>query len=885
MKATKDAQVSAPDLSPAYKDVNLPIAERVADLVSRMTLEEKVSQMVFDAPAIERLDVPKYNWWNECLHGVGYAGLATSFPQAIGLAATWNTSLMHQVAVASSDEARAKHHEAARQGIREIHTGLTFWSPNINIFRDPRWGRGQETCGEDPYLTARMGVAFVKGLQGDDPRYLKVVATPKHFAAHSGPEPGRDRFDAKVNKRDLQETYLPAFEACVKEAKAASVMGAYNRLNGEPCCASPTLLGKTLRQEWGFDGYVVSDCRAIYNIYAHHKVVKTAAEAAALAVNNGCDLNCGETYIALLAAVEKGLVSKDAIDQAVKRLFTARFRLGMFDPPERVPYAQIPYQINDSAAHRALALQAARESIVLLKNEGDLLPLSKNVGSIAVIGPNADDVLALLGNYRGTPSKVVTLLEGIRNKISPTTRLYAARGCELAAGVAALTVVPSACLRPTDADGYQTGLTAAYFDNREFKGEPALSRVDPLINFVWRDSTPLTGRMGDSFSVCWTGSLVPPASGRYKFGVRGINRYRLTLDDEPIAEHHDLHEAITRFKEVELEAGRFYRLRLEYVNHGLDPQVQLLWSVPGADLMTPAVKVAKKAEVVVMIMGLSPIIEDEEIPVAVEGFAGGDRTDIVLPRPQEELLKRIHNLGKPIVLVLLNGSALAVNWANDNIPAIVEAWYPGQAGGDAMADVLFGDYNPGGRLPVTFYKSVDDLPPIEDYKMEGRTYRYFRGEPLFPFGYGLSYTAFAYSDLQLSAKGIAPGETVIISVGVQNVGERVGDEVVQLYVSDLTASASAPIRQLQGFERIHLAPGETRTVTFALTFRQLSLVDDEGQRVIEPGTFQIAVGGRQPSPQDLMGKGSDVLITTLEVTGKVTAVSGSVTRRAGPGPG
>jgi beta-glucosidase len=667
---------------------------------------------------------------------------------------------LHQIravsAVAISDEARAKHHEAARQGIQEIHTGLTFWSPNINIFRDPRWGRGQETYGECPYLTARMGVTFVEGLQGDDPRYLKVVATPKHFAAHSGPEPGRNRFDARVSERDLRETYLPAFEACVKEAKAVSVMGAYNRLNGEPCCASPTLLDKILRQEWGFEGYVVSDCRAIGNIYAHHKLVETATEAAALAVKAGCDLNCGRTFAALLEAVEKGLVAEETIDQAVERLFTARFRLGMFDPPERVSYAQIPYQANDSMTHRALALRAARESIVLLKNEDDLLPLSKEIGSIAVIGPNADDVLVLLGNYRGTPSEVVTPLEGIRNKISPTTRLYTARGCELATGVAPLTVVPSACLRPTDADGYQTGLAAAYFGNREFSGEPALSRVDPLIDFVWKDVTPVTGRMGDSFSVRWTGSLIPPITGRYKLGVRGMNGYCLTLDDQLIAEHHDLHEAITRVKEIELEAGRLYYLRLEYVNHGLDPRVRLLWSVPGTDLVAPAVEAARSAEVVVMIMGLSPIIEDEEIPVAVEGFAGGDRTDIVLPQPQEELLRRIHDLGKPIVLVLLNGSALAVNWADDNIPAILEAWYPGQAGGDAIADVLFGDYNPGGRLPVTFYRSVDDLPPIEDYRMEGRTYRYFKGEALFRFGHGLSYTTFEYSNLQLSAKRITP---------------------------------------------------------------------------------------------------------------------------------
>ncbi len=876
MKVSKPTEASVSDLSPAYRDFSLPIEERVADLVSRMTLEEKVSQMMHEAPAIERLGVPRYSWWNECLHGVAYAGLATSFPQAIGLAATWDVELMHSIAMTISDEARAKHHEAARQGIQAIHTGLTFWSPNINIFRDPRWGRGQETYGEDPYLTARMGVAFVKGLQGDDPCYLKVVATPKHFAVHSGPDADRHHFDAQVNQRDLWETYLPAFEACVKEAKAASVMGAFNRLNGEPCCASPTLLQRILRQEWGFDGYVVSDCGAIHDIYAHHKVVETAEEATAMAVRAGCDLNCGETSTVLLTAVEKGLISEEAIDRAVKRLFTARFRLGMFDPPERVPYAQIPYEVNGSTEHRELALQAARESIVLLKNGGNLLPLSKDLESIAVIGPNADDAQVLLGNYRGTPSRIITPLEGIRKKISPATKLYAARGCELATGMDPLAVIPSACLRPASADGYQTGLTGVYFDNPEFNGKPAFSRVDYLINFVWRDITPVTGRMGDSFSVRWTGSLVPPASGKYKLGVRGLNNYRLTLDGELIAEHQDLHEAVTRVKEIELEAGRFYNIQLDYANLGLDPQVQLLWSVPSTDRMAEAVEVAEKAEVVVMIMGLSSAVEDEMVFAAVDGVVGGgDRIDIALPQPQEDLLRRVHALGKPMVLVLLNGSALAVNWAAEHIPAIVEAWYPGQAGGEAIADVLFGDYNPAGRLPVTFYKSVDDLPPFEDYNMEGRTYRYFRGKPLFPFGHGLSYTTFAYSGLRLSAERIAPGESVTISVDVQNVGERAGDEVVQLYVSDVEASVPVPIRQLQGFERIHLAPGETKTVTFTLTPRQLSLVDGEGRRVIEPGTFQVTVGGCQPGYEDFANGRTKVLAATLEVIGETTPIENS----------
>jgi beta-glucosidase len=863
----------------AYQDTALSIEERVNDLVSRMTLEEKVSQMIFDAPAIERLGVPQYNWWNECLHGVARAGIATVFPQAIGLAATWNTDLMHQVATTISDEARAKHHEAIRRGLHEIYSGLTFWSPNINIFRDPRWGRGQETYGECPYLTARMGVVFVKALQGDDPRYLKLVATPKHYAVHSGPEPDRHRFDAVTDERDLRETYLPAFEACIKEAQAVSIMGAYNRTNGEPCCASPTLLEKILRQEWGFggptgrDGYVVSDCWAIRDFFEHHKIVETPEEAAALAVNEGCDLNCGSTYPALLDAVAQGLISEETLDRSLKRLFTARFRLGMFDPPEQVPYAQIPYEVNDSDDHRALSLQAAQETIVLLKNEGDFLPLKKDIASIAVIGPNANDLQVLLGNYEGTPSKAITVLEGIRKKISPTTKLYYAQGCDLADGMPTLNTIPCAYLHPPDAGADQAGLVAAYYDNAEFKGEPALHRVDPVVDFVWKTATPLTDRDGDPFAVRWEGFLVPPVDGTYRLGVKGFNAYSLHLDDELVVQYRHVHHPVLRTKNIQLEAGRFYSLRLEYTSRGFDSQVHLLWATPDTDYVAEAVEVAQKAEVVVMAMGLSSTLEGEEMPVQIEGFAGGDRTDIKLPRLQEELLQKTHALGKPIVLVLLNGSALAVNWANENVPAIVEAWYPGQAGGDAIADVLFGDYNPGGRLPVTFYKSVEDLPPFEDYRMEGHTYRYFRGETLFPFGYGLSYTTFAYSNLQLSAKTIKPTETLTISVDVQNTGQRAGDEVVQLYVSDIAASVPVPIRQLEGFERVHLAPGETKTVTFTLTPRQLSLIDDQWRRVIEPGGFQIAVGGRQPSHQDMAGEATEVLIETFEVTGKVTEIA------------
>ena len=827
---------------PCYKDVTLPIETRVDDLVGRMTLDEKISQMVYTAPAIERLDIPAHNWWNECLHGVGRAGLATVFPQAIGLAATWNTSLMHCLATAISDEARAKHHEAARRGIRRIYSGLTFWTPNVNIFRDPRWGRGQETYGEDPYLTASMGVAFIKGLQGDDPRYLKLVATAKHYAVHSGPESQRHSFDARVSDRDLRETYLPAFEACVKEAQVESVMGAYNRTNGEPCCASPMLLGQILRGEWDFKGYVVSDCWAIIDFYQHHKVVNTPEEAAALAVREGCDLNCGITYPYLPGSVTQGLLSEADINRAVKRLFTARFRLGMFDPPEQVPYSQIPYSVINSPEHRALALQAARESIVLLKNDG-LLPLSKDLKSIAVIGPNADNLRALLGNYSGTPAQAVSPLAGIRQKLSPATRLYYARGCDLADGVPTLTVIPPAYLRPASSGAGEQGLTGVYYDNRWFEGEPVLTRLDATLNFAWLDNTPLTGQMGHNFSARWTGFLVPPTSGDYTLGVRGVSSYTLYLDDQLIAElpPHD-HEPMTCAQKVELEAGRLYRLRLDYMNEGLDPQVQLLWAAPGSNPLAEALEVAQKAEVVVLALGLSPVVEGEEMPIQVDGFAGGDRTDLRLPRPQRKLLKRILALGQPTVVVLLNGSALTVKRAAKQAPAIVELWYPGQTGGEALADVLFGDYNPAGRLPVTFYQSVDDLPPFEDYNMEGHTYRYFRGEPLYPFGHGLSYTTFEYSNLKLSAAAIKADETVTISVDITNTGSCPGDEVAQLYVQDVEARTPRPLKELKGFQRVSsLAPGQTKTLTFNLAAGQLALYD-QGQWLVEPGLIKVMVG-------------------------------------------
>lgn len=847
-----------------FNDSNVPIAERVDDLIAQMTLKEKIMQMVYDAPAIERLGVPKYNWWNEGLHGVGRAGVATVFPQAIGLAATWNETLIHRLATAISDEARAKHHEALRRGIRAIYTGLTYWSPNINIFRDPRWGRGQETFGEDPYLTASLGVAFIKGLQGDDDNYLKLVATPKHFAVHSGPESKRHFFDAQVSQREMRETYLPHFEACIREGRAYSVMGAYNRVNGEACCASPTLLQEILRDEWGFEGYVVSDCWAIIDIYAHHKLVATPEEAAALAVKNGCDLNCGSTYPRLVGSVEQGLIDEATIDRAVGRLFTARFKLGMFDPPEQVPYAQIPYEVVNCPAHQALALEAARESVVLLKNDGGLLPLSREIGSLAVIGPNADFVEVLLGNYHGSPANPVTPLAGIRKKLSPSARLYHAQGSPLAAGVWPLEVIPANCLYPADSAAHEHGLDAAYYDNSHFGGEPVLRRIDSHVDANWRGLSPLTGQWGDGFSVRWTGYLRAPAGGPCRIGVNGFNAYRLYLDDKLVIEYEDIHDHHVTTRDVELEPGRFYRLRLDYSSRGVDSRAQLLWAWPGVDYQAEALAAAEKADVIVAVMGLSPLLEREELSVDVDGFLDGDRTAIGLPAPQEELLKQLHTLGKPIVLLLLNGSSLAATWAAEHIPAIVEAWYPGEAGGDAIADVLFGDYNPAGRLPVTFYESVDDLPPFEEYRMDGRTYRYFRGASLFPFGHGLSYTTFQYDNLRLDRATAGAGDRVNISADVTNTGGRAGDEVVQLYVRQATAPERL-VKELKGFQRIRLLPGECRTVTFTLFVNQLAGYDEALLSAVRPGEVEVMVGG---SSATLPLRGS------FAIAGETTAVVG-----------
>src|SRR5215203_3228866 len=806
-------KTSAQNSLPDYKNPKLPIDRRVDDLVSRMSLEEKISQMQNAAPSIPRLGVPEYEWWNEGLHGVARAGIATVFPQAIGLAATFNDRIIRQVSDVISTEARAKHNEFLRRSERGRYKGLTFWSPNINIFRDPRWGRGQETWGEDPFLTGKLATAFVRGLQGDDPNYLKVVSTVKHFAVHSGPEPERHAFNAISSERDLRETYLPAFRQTILEGGATGVMCAYNSTNGEPACANTRLMQEILRGEWGFKGHVVSDCAAIEDIWKWHKFVQTEAEASAIAVKKGTDLTCGREYKSLAEAVQKGFITEKEIDAAVKNLMRIRFRLGMFDPPEMVKYAQIPFSQNDSAAHRALSLEAARESLVLLKNDKNTLPLRKDLKTIAVIGPNANDPDVLLGNYNGQPSRSFTALEGIKNKVSPATRVLYSPGM-YPTGVTSEPVATESLV-----NGNIKGLRGEYFNNREFKGAPTLDRNDEQINFNWGSTSPAKEINDDNFAVRWTGKIVAPESGNYNLGWRSNGGVRIYLDGNLFIEEVKNPRTRNVFKEINLEAGRAYDIRIEYTeNANHYASAKLLWTPPTAEarLRKDALKKASESDAVVMVMGISPVVEGEEMDVRLEGFRGGDRTDIALPRAQEELIKAVQSLGKPVVLVLMGGSALAVNWESENVGAILDAWYPGEEGGNAIADALFGDYNPAGRLPVTFYKSVAELPPFDDYKMEGRTYRYFRGDPLYPFGYGLSYTKFSYGNLKLKNK-IKAGENLTVSVEVENTGTLAGDEVVQLYLTDTLASVPVPVRNLAGVERVFLKPGEKRTVSFALT--------------------------------------------------------------------
>lgn len=857
------AQESSANLP--FRNTNLPTEERVNDLVSRMTLKEKADQLVYTAPAIPRLGIPSYNWWNEALHGVARAGYATVFPQSITIANSWDEGLMFNVANAISDEARAKYHEFQRRGKTGIYQGLTFWSPNINIFRDPRWGRGHETYGEDPFLTGRMGLQFVKGLQGDDPKYLKTVATAKHYAVHSGPEPLRHSFNAQVSEVDLRETYLPAFRTLIVDGGAYSVMGAYNMFRDFPCCANPILYG-ILRNEWGFKGYIVSDCWAISDFYKFTKYAKDAAEAAAQAVKAGTDLECGVDYKQLMAAFERGLLSEADIDVAVKRIFTARFKLGMFDPDETVSYAQIPYFVNCSDYNNTLSRTAAQKSIVLLKNQDNILPLNvEEIKTIAVIGPNAGNFEALIGNYNGIPKDPVTVLIGIKNKVKPDTKIIYAEGSDLAEGIHNLTVIPSRYLQTPDG---KQGAYGEYFNNREMKGEPVFTRVDDQINFYWEHLSPRYDMPDDDFGVKWTTYLVPPVSGTYALGAWGSMGYEIMLDGKRIISDRNEHHAFHKEYAVDMKAGNKYKIEVLYRNYAGDADMKLMWTPPRQDMIGEAVQAAKEADAVVLVLGLSQRLEGEEMRIKIDGFLGGDRTNLNLPVEQEQLLDAVAATGKPVIVILMNGGALSVNKAQEKAAAVLLAGYPGQQGGNAVADVLFGDFNPAGRLPVTYYKSINQIPAFENYDMTGKTYRFFSQGPLYPFGYGLSYTTFSYSDLSVPEKAVA-GEKVKITVKVTNTGKVEGDEVVQLYLTDEKATTPRPIRQLEGFARITLKPGESKDVEFILEPRQFSIINKKDKRVIEPGWFTISVGGKQPGFKGYLDpQFTQVLTGRIRLSGK-----------------
>ncbi len=853
---------------PAYLDTGLPPEQRAADLVQRMTLEEKATQLVNQARAIPRLNVPGYDWWSESLHGVSRDG-TTEFPEPIGLAATFDAPAIHQMAIVIGTEGRIKHVQAMRAGHSDIFEGLDFWAPNINIFRDPRWGRGQETYGEDPFLTARMGVAFVTGMQGDDPRYYRVISTPKHFAVHSGPEPTRHNADVTVSKHDELDTYLPAFRAAVTEAKAGSVMCAYNRINGQPACANEFLLQDQLRGWWNFQGYVVSDCGAVLDIHAGHKFNATQAESSAVSLRRGMDNECVDftfkvnddhDYKPYLDAVKAGYLKESEIDTAVTRLFTARMKLGMFDPPEMVPYNKIDEKLLDSAGHRAMARKMANEAMVLLKNDG-VLPLKTAGVKIAVIGPLADQTKVLLGNYNGTPSHTVSILEGIRNEFGGATVNYVA-GTQFLGndGVP----VPASALT---VDG-KPGIKASYAKldmsnlNNPAAAKPVAVRVEATID-ASASSLPAEAAAVKPLTIHWEGMLTAPNTGDYNLGMAAAGYFRMQLDGKDVTSSYGGDGKAAKLGRVHLEGGKPAKLQVDYAFGfgGDEIAAKLMWSKVDLKPQPAAIDAAKAADVVVAVVGITSELEGEEMQVQEEGFKGGDRTSLDLPKPEEALLEAVAATGKPLVVVLTNGSALGVNWAKAHANAILDAFYPGEEGGAAVAETLSGKNNPAGRLPVTFYKDVSQLPPFEDYAMKGRTYRYFEGEPLYPFGYGLSYTSFSYSNLTGPTDPVQAGSPASFDVTVTNTGKTAGDEVAQLYL-EFPIVPGAPLRALRGFQRVHLDPGASQAVHFRLRPRDLSMVTEAGEPIVAEGQYTISVGGGQPH------SGAQVVNSTFTIKGQ-----------------
>src|SRR5579863_1639521 len=839
--------------SPPYLNPQLSPEVRARDLVSRMTLDEKASQLVNDARPIPRLGVPAYNWWSEALHGVIDSGV-TEFPEPIGLAATFDVPGVHAMGTDIGIEGRIKHVQDVQAGHKGIMGGLDFWAPNLNIFRDPRWGRGQETYGEDPFLTGRMGVAFVTGMQGDDPKYYLAISTPKHYAVHSGPEPTRHFADVDVSKHDEVDTYEPAFRAAIVEGKAGSIMCAYNAINGQPACANQYLLQDQLRGKWGFQGYVVSDRDAVRDVAANHRYRPTQAQGAAISVIRGMDNECvtftsrfGEPVDkAYIDAVQQGYLPEGVLDTALIRLFTARIKLGMFDPPDMVRYTKIDEKELDSAQHRADARKLANESMVLLKNDG-LLPLKPEIRKIAVVGPLADQTRPLIGNYAGQPTHIVSILDGLHAEF-PNATITFVPGTQFLRTDG--NPVPDALLSTPDG---KPGLKADYNEGIRrgppIPGQntaPIASRTEANVKLS-ESNLPAEIAGKKTFGVQWTGFLTPTESGDFLLGIRCEGFGRLAVDGKQVATAfgggtRGLSSGVGR---VHLEKGRRVSLEVSYGTRNSKPQAELIWARSNSAPSPEAIAAAKGADVVIAVVGITSQLEGEEMPVSEPGFLGGDRTSIDLPQPEEDLVEAVAASGKPLAVVLLNGSALAVNWINEHANAILEAWYPGEEGGAAVAETLSGKNNPAGRLPVTFYTGVDQLPNFEDYGMANRTYRYFKGKPLYPFGYGLSYTTFRYSDLGVPSEAVPAGQPVAADVTVTNTGKLAGDEVVQLYVK-FPDVKGAPQIALRGFQRIHLEPGASQKVHFELKNRDLGMVTEDGNPIIAGGDYTISIGGGQP---------------------------------------
>ncbi|MDR2917985.1 MAG: glycoside hydrolase family 3 C-terminal domain-containing protein [Tannerella sp.] len=837
-----------------FQNPELTTEERIENLLSILTPEEKVGLMMNSSKAVPRLGIPDYDWWNEALHGVARAGLATVFPQAIGMAATWNEPGHLETFEIISDEARAKYNEAVRNDNRGRYYGLTFWTPNINIFRDPRWGRGQETYGEDPYLTARLGVASVKGLQGNDPKYFKTHACAKHYAVHSGPEWNRHSYNAIASGRDLWETYLPAFKALIHEANVQEVMCAYNAYEGQPCCGSDALLTDILRNKWGYKGMVVSDCWAINDFFIpeNHGSHPTPAAASADAVIHTTDLECGSAYANLLEALKEGLITQEQIDISMRRILRGWFELGMLDPKEIVPWSNLPYSIVVSRKHREKALKVARESMTLLKNENSVLPLHKDIKKIAVIGPNAADSTMLWGNYNGFPSSTVTILDGIKAKL-PDAEIIYDKGCDLVDPWVRTSLYENFV---SDAKGTK-GLNVEFYNNNELKGNPVATLVNAVgINYNNSGGTALAqGVNMDNTSTRISGIFTAPYTGQIAFSARTSDGYKLFIDDKEVMSQSGREAFIPSEYIMDVVKDRSYNVKLEHLQTGR--RVQIDFSVYHKEQIEFSGLTAKIKDVDAIIYagGLSPRLEGEEMPVSYEGFKGGDKVSIDLPEVQRRILSDLKKTGKPVIFVLCTGSSLALEQDEKNYDALLCAWYGGQAAGTAVADVLFGDYNPAGRLPVTFYKTLAQLDDalaktddparqdFENYDMTGRTYRYMTESPLYPFGHGLSYATFDYGNAVIKTNTISAGESVSITIPVTNTSSQGGDEVVQVYVKR-NNDPQAPVKSLRAFKRVYVEPGQTLQVELAITPESFEFYDEVSDGLkAKTGSYTILYGG------------------------------------------